>query len=210
VTALVPHPTTDPELAGKRPLVTGGTRGIGAAVVARLAAAGARVALIAEYVNEHLGGVDILVHNVGGDGNRAVPLLTQADDIRKLVVDVNLLGPVRLDRALVPGMVQRGSGAVVHISSLSRSMPSANRVPYGAAEAALTHYSKGLANEVPAAEFGSTASPPDSPRAIGDVHSSPDWSRSRSRTAPPRSSALNTSSTAAPDPPSDLPKGTFQ
>ncbi|TMU96752.1 SDR family oxidoreductase [Streptomyces sp. DASNCL29] len=49
---------------------------------------------------------------------------------------------MRRARRLVP------SGPVVHISSLSRSTPNPNRVPYGSAKAALTHYSKGLANEV--------------------------------------------------------------
>ncbi|MCX4410293.1 MULTISPECIES: SDR family oxidoreductase [unclassified Streptomyces] len=162
------------ELAGKRALVTGGTRGIGAAIVDRLTRAGAAVAftarsasaqkselfvqadigtqegieVVTRLVNERLGGVDILVHNVGTDGDQHVPLLTQEDAVWQFVMDVNLFAPARLDRALVPGMVERGAGAVVHISSLSRSIPGANRVPYGSAKAALSHYSKGLANEV--------------------------------------------------------------
>jgi NAD(P)-dependent dehydrogenase (short-subunit alcohol dehydrogenase family) len=177
MTNRAPALATGAELAGKRALVTGGTRGIGAAIVQALTEAGAQavftarsapsdvteapelfvqadvstregVATISRWVDEHLGGIDILVHNVGGDGGQHVPLLEQVDDVWQLVMDVNLLGPVRLDRALVPGMVARGSGAVVHISSLSRSIPSVNRVPYGAAKAALTLYSKGLANEV--------------------------------------------------------------
>ncbi|WP_331744730.1 SDR family oxidoreductase (plasmid) [Streptomyces sp. NBC_01136] len=162
------------EFAGKRALVTGGTRGIGAAIVDRLTSAGAAVAftarsasaqeselfvqadigtregieVVTRHVNEHLGGVDILVHNVGTDGDQHVPLLTQEDAVWQFVMDVNLFAPARLDRALVPGMVERGAGAVVHVSSLSRSIPGANRVPYGSAKAALSHYSKGLANEV--------------------------------------------------------------
>ncbi|RSN01273.1 short-chain dehydrogenase [Streptomyces sp. WAC 01325] len=167
--------TVTDEFVGKRALVTGGTRGIGAAIVDRLTRGGARVAFsarsvpqgeaselfvqadigtatgaetIAHHVEERLGGVDILVHNVGADGEEHVPLLTQAEAVWQLVLSVNLLGPARLDRALVPGMVERGTGAVVHVSSLSRSIPNANRVPYGSAKAALTHYSKGLANEV--------------------------------------------------------------
>lgn len=164
------------ELTGKRALVTGGTRGVGAAVVRRLQAAGARVAFTARsapagqptdelfaqadigteegveltvrHVHERLGGLDILVHNVGADGGHHVPLLEQKQDVWQHVMDVNLFGPAQLDRALVPAMAARGSGAVVHVSSLSRAWPSANRVPYSAAKAALTLYSKGLANEV--------------------------------------------------------------
>ncbi|MEU4173170.1 SDR family oxidoreductase [Streptomyces sp. NPDC026665] len=165
----------DGELTGRRALVTGGTRGTGAAIVDRLTQAGAQVAFTArsapagqvsdlfvqadagtktgadtvvQHVLDRLGGVDILIHCAGADGQQHVPLLNQAEEIWQLVMDVNLLGPARLDRELVPGMVERGHGAVIHISSLARSMPSANRVPYGSAKAALTHYSKGLASEV--------------------------------------------------------------
>ncbi|SFR29951.1 NAD(P)-dependent dehydrogenase, short-chain alcohol dehydrogenase family [Lentzea waywayandensis] len=172
----MPRGTALDDLTGRRALVTGGTRGIGSAIVDHLTRAGATVAYsartapppesatdlfiqadlaspadveaISHHVHDRLGGVDILVHNVGADGGQHVPLLKQDNDIWQLVMDVNVLAPARLDRALVPGMVERGTGAVVHISSLSRSIPNPNRVPYGAAKAALSHYSKGLANEV--------------------------------------------------------------
>ncbi|MGW1542131.1 SDR family oxidoreductase [Streptomyces sp. NPDC002309] len=178
--ATTPHASDPDGLSGLRALVTGGTRGIGAAIVERLTRAGASVAYsartapppdgltelfveadvstpagveaITRHVHERLGGVDILVHTVGADGGQHVPLLEQSDDIWQLVMDVNLFAAARLDRALVPGMVERGKGAVVHVSSLSRSIPNPNRVPYGAAKAALSHYSKGLAHEV--APFG--------------------------------------------------------
>lgn len=103
---------------------------------------------IIQHVQERLGGVDILVHNAGADGNEQVPPLEQKQQVWDLVMGVNLFGPARLDRELLPGMVAREQGAVIHVSSLSRSMPSPNRVPYSAAKAALTVYSKGLASEV--------------------------------------------------------------
>nr|BFF17501.1 hypothetical protein GCM10025730_10220 [Promicromonospora thailandica] len=56
---------------------------------------------------------------------------------------------MRLDRALLPGMVAAGRGAVVHVSSIQRRMPLYEAtLGYAAAKAALTTYSKGLATEV--------------------------------------------------------------
>ncbi len=164
-------------LAGRRALVTGGTAGVGAAIVSRLVAAGARVATTARssrpatdaselYVQadvstangvdevvravvERWGGVDIVVHNVGGSSSPAggFAALTDADWQRELAL--NLLPAVRFDRALLPGMVEQRSGVVVHVTSIQRVLPLYDStLAYAAAKAALSTYSKGLANEV--------------------------------------------------------------
>ncbi|WP_346054441.1 SDR family oxidoreductase [Amycolatopsis dongchuanensis] len=167
------HQKTD-RLDGRRAVVTGAGRGTGAAITARLRAAGATVlgvartrppdaglflpadlttdegiAAVADGVREHLGAADILVHTLGGSSSPAggFAALTGRhwdDELR-----LNLLAAVRLDRALLPGMLETGSGAVVHVSSIQRRMPLYDgTLGYAAAKAALTAYSKGLANEV--------------------------------------------------------------
>lgn len=165
------------ELAGKRALVTGGTEGVGAAIASRLSAAGAVVATtarsrrptggasdhhvqadlstadgagqVARAILERYGGVDILVHNVGGSSAPAggFAALTDAEWGREL--DLNLLAAVRLDRALLPAMLKRRSGVIVHVTSIQRVLPLHDAtLAYAAAKAALATYSKGLANEV--------------------------------------------------------------
>lgn len=149
-------------------LVTGGTKGTGAAIAARLRADGARVLVSARHADgpdafaadtstpqgaaavvEWAGALDAIVHVVGGShapagGFRA---LTEQDWLEEL--NLNLLGAVRLDRGLVPAMIERGRGAIVHVSSIQRRMPLYEAtLAYGAAKAALTTYSKGLANEL--------------------------------------------------------------
>ena len=161
----------------KRALVTGGTRGIGAAIVRALVRDGVRVATTArgplpagetpvlfvqadvatpigaaevfERVTDAFGGVDILVHNVGGSSAPAGGVSVLSDEDWQRALDANLLTAVRLDRAFIPGMLERRSGTIVHISSIQRRMPLFEAtLAYAAAKAALTTYSKGLANEV--------------------------------------------------------------
>jgi NAD(P)-dependent dehydrogenase (short-subunit alcohol dehydrogenase family) len=163
------------DLSGSRALVTGGTRGLGAAIAQALAHAGAEVVVTARSVPEdarfpviaadasdpasvtsmaaqaleRLGGVDILVSNVGGQVRRP-SALAFTDEDWQLELDVNLLAAVRLDRALVPAMVERGAGSVVHISSGAARLARPVSLAYTAAKAALNAYSKGLATEVAA------------------------------------------------------------
>jgi NAD(P)-dependent dehydrogenase (short-subunit alcohol dehydrogenase family) len=165
------------EFAGKRALVTGGTQGMGEAIVRRLAAAGASVAttsrsplpdgqhpevyvqadvstaegvqrVVAEVV-KRLGGVDVLVNSVGGSSAQSGGFAVLDDESWDAALNTNLLAAVRFDRAMLPGMIERGTGVIIHISSIQRSMPLYEAtLAYAAAKAALTTYSKGLSNEV--------------------------------------------------------------
>jgi NAD(P)-dependent dehydrogenase (short-subunit alcohol dehydrogenase family) len=95
------------------------------------------------------GGVDVLVHVVGGSSTPAGGFRVIDDDQWMAELNRNLLAAVRLDRVLVPPMIASGRGAVVHITSIQRTMPLFNStLAYAAAKAALTTYSKGLASEV--------------------------------------------------------------
>jgi NAD(P)-dependent dehydrogenase (short-subunit alcohol dehydrogenase family) len=84
---------------------------------------------------------------VDDDVAAAQPVDDRDEDWRR-ALDANLMAAVRLDRLLVPSMVEQGSGAIVHVSSIQRRFPLDATVPYAAAKAALTVYSKGLANAV--------------------------------------------------------------
>src|SRR6202007_959808 len=63
--------------------------------------------------------------------------------------DMNLFAAVRLDRGLLPSMLKQGSGVIIHISSIQRSLPlHESTLAYAAAKAALSNYSKGLSKEL--------------------------------------------------------------
>ena len=165
------------EFAGQRVLVTGGTQGMGEAMVRRLAAGGAQVATTARSplpagqsvalfvqadlstregvdavlraVLDRFGGVDILVNNVGGSSAPSGGVMALGDEDWQEAINANLFAAVRLDRGLLPGMLERGTGVIIHISSIQRRLPLFEAtLAYAAAKAALTTYSKGLSKEV--------------------------------------------------------------
>jgi NAD(P)-dependent dehydrogenase (short-subunit alcohol dehydrogenase family) len=179
------------ELEGCRALVTGGTRGIGGAVTAGLREMGAIVltaarirpddmapqelfvaadittgqgcATVADAVTKQLGGVDIIVHVLGGSSAPAGGFAVLDDDEWQRALDLNLFPAVRLDRALLPKMLGQGSGVIIHVTSIQRQMPlPESTIAYAAAKAALANYSKALSKEV-------------SPKGIRVLRVSPGW-----------------------------------
>jgi NAD(P)-dependent dehydrogenase (short-subunit alcohol dehydrogenase family) len=164
------------EFSGKRALVTGGTKGIGAAVVRRLACAGAVVLTTARSLPaggapdhfiqadvstragvdrviaatlDRLGGLDILINAVGGSTAPPGGALALTDEHWQQAIDLNLLAAVRLDRGLLPPMLRQGRGVIVHVSSIQRTLPLFEAtLAYAAVKAALSNYSKGLSKEM--------------------------------------------------------------
>ncbi|SFJ42083.1 oxidoreductase [Amycolatopsis sacchari] len=163
------------ELAGKRAVVTGGSRGIGAAIVRQLLDAGAEVLTtarsetstvpegasfvavdvrtragieeLAAAVEERLGGADIVVHNAGGAGPHPGALAIPDEEWLN-ALNLNFLASVRLDSLLAPGMRERGSGAIVHVASAATPTVAPPWLHYTTAKAALENYSRGLALEL--------------------------------------------------------------
>ncbi|MEW5420820.1 SDR family oxidoreductase [Amorphus sp. 3PC139-8] len=177
-------------LEGKRALVTSGTRGAGAATVVLFRELGATVLTtarsrptgvpetmfvaadlttpegctdLADAVNERLGGTDIIIHMLGGSSAPAGGYAALDDGEWTREIDLNLMPAVRLDRALVPGMVAQGDGVVIHVTSIQRELPLPDATTaYAAAKAALSTYSKSLSKEL-------------GPKGVRVVRVSPGW-----------------------------------
>ena len=178
------------ELQGRRALVTGGTKGVGAAVVARLLECGADVMTtarsrpsdfaaerfvaaditslegckaIVDAVLRRWSGVDILVHVAGGSSAPAGGFRALDDHEWQAALALNLFPAVRIDRALLPSMIEQRSGVIIHVTSIQSRLPLPEAtIAYAAAKAALSNYSKALSKEV-------------SPQGVRVVRVSPGW-----------------------------------
>jgi 2-hydroxycyclohexanecarboxyl-CoA dehydrogenase len=162
---------------GKVALVTGGAGGIGSATASRLAAEGARVAVcdlhgdaarelaadlgglaveldvtsdaaIAEavaMVERELGPVDVLVNNAGVAGEL---FFTQTpSEVWDNMLAVNLRGVLAVTHAVLPGMHERGGGAIVNVASEAGRVGSQLAVVYSATKAGVIGFTKALARE---------------------------------------------------------------
>lgn len=143
-----------------RALVTGGASGIGAAIVARLREEGARVAVLdlnppagdpdahrvdvgrdeevraaVARVAEAFGGLDVVVNNAGIGARGTVA--DNSDDEWHHVLDVNVLGAVRVSRAALPWLRRSPCAAIVNMCSIAASAGLPERALYGASKGAL-------------------------------------------------------------------------
>ncbi|GAA1268316.1 SDR family oxidoreductase [Kitasatospora nipponensis] len=165
----------DLQLKGKRAVVTGASRGIGLAIVKALVAEGVEVvggartigaelseatahtlavdlvtpegpaALVAHAV-EKLGGVDILVNNVGGRTVSAQGFLDLDDEGWAKGFELNFFSAVRTIRAALPSLLEN-RGSIVNIGSVNGRLAAPRLAEYGAAKAALTNLTKALSEE---------------------------------------------------------------
>jgi short-subunit dehydrogenase len=200
------------QLAGARALVTGATGGIGAAIARALHTRGAHVVLSgrradvleglraelgqraevlpadlsetpgAAELAERAGDVDVLV------ANAALPASGRVDDYEPTeidrAIDVNLRAPIQLTRALLPGMLTRGRGHLVFVSSLSGKAASPRSAIYSATKFGMRGFAAGLREDVEPQGLGVTVVFPGFVSGAGLFAESgvklPPWVRTRS------------------------------
>jgi short-subunit dehydrogenase len=165
------------QLRNSRVLVTGASRGLGRNIAQAMARRGADVALVArnaeqlEELAKELGGkaypadlmdpaaveellgrveadgpVDVIVNNAGVDRvGRFYEASSQ--DVRDLL-QVNLIAPMELCRQVMPGMIKRGRGHIVNVSSMGAISTGPGVTLYGASKAGLSHFTAGIRSEL--------------------------------------------------------------
>ena len=146
-------------MRGRTALVTGGSRGIGAAIAARFADAGARVLAPARgdlglasapaidaSLDRLSEPVDILVNDAGI--NRLASGTEWLDEDLRDTLQINLVGPLRMIRTLAARAAERRYGRIVNISSIWSVVSKSRRVAYSASKAALNGVTRTLAIEL--------------------------------------------------------------
>ena len=174
------------EIRGRHVLVTGASRGIGEAVARRFALEGARLSLVARQdallkqvaasigasafacdlshpdtvktligrVESENGPVDVLVNNAGIESVGYFPIAQEADV--EAIYRVNLLTPVQLCRQVLPGMIDRGRGHIVNVSSLAGVGVFPGLAAYSSTKAGLSQFTAGLRADLKGLPIGTT------------------------------------------------------
>jgi NAD(P)-dependent dehydrogenase (short-subunit alcohol dehydrogenase family) len=165
-------------LAGRTAVVTGGSKGIGLAVVSALASSGVHViagaressAALAELARSGQveaievdladpagpvqlvaaagGRVDILVNNVGSAPARPGGFLSITDEDWLATINLDLMAAVRATRSVLPSMLTAGAGAIISVCSVNARLPDPAVLDYSVAKAGLAAFCKALSKEV--------------------------------------------------------------
>jgi 2-hydroxycyclohexanecarboxyl-CoA dehydrogenase len=107
--------------------------------------AGSVDACAKEALQKAHGKVDVFINAAGWD--RTQPFVEATPEFIDKVIGINLLGPLRLTRALFPGMIQNGGGKIVFVSSDAGRVGSLGETPYAAAKGGIIGFTKSLARE---------------------------------------------------------------
>jgi short-subunit dehydrogenase len=101
---------------------------------------------VARAIDAELGPVDVVVNNAGAPMRRPVQRLTM-DEVRRTMA-INYLSPVAISLALLPGMLERGAGVIVNVSSLGGRLGIASEAAYCGSKFALAGWSESMAADL--------------------------------------------------------------